>query len=156
MIQRIQTVFLFLVSVLLIAACFFPLWSYQPEGGDAHELFLTGYQHIVDAEMVKENLPYGLLGMLAIAAATISAISVFQFKDRMKQLKLGYINAFMMLAIMGGGLYFINMELMESVGAKGAYGIGFWLVIAAVVCNMAASKFIRKDEELVRSMDRMR
>ena len=156
MIQRIQTVFLFLVSVLLIAACFFPLWSVQPEGGDSHQLFLTGYQHIVDAEMVKENLPYGLLGMLAIAAATISLISVFQFKDRMKQLKLGYINAFMMLAIMGGGLYFVNMELMETVGAKGDYGIGFWLVIAAVVSNMAASKFIRKDEELVRSMDRMR
>ncbi|BDC99721.1 DUF4293 domain-containing protein [Persicobacter psychrovividus] len=157
MIQRIQTVFLFLVSALLVAACFFPVWAFDAAGGEVHQLFLLGYNHIsASGEIVKEAMPYAALGMLAFAAATISLISIFQFKNRMKQLKLGYINAFLMIGIMAGSLYLVKYNLVELAGGKGNYSVGFFLVVGAIVANMVAGKFIRKDEELVRSMDRMR
>jgi hypothetical protein len=36
------------------------------------------------------------------------------------------------------------------------YEIGFFLVIIAMICNILANRFIRRDENLVRSADRMR
>jgi hypothetical protein len=36
------------------------------------------------------------------------------------------------------------------------YEMGFFLVIIAMICNILANRFIRRDEKLVRSADRMR
>jgi len=38
----------------------------------------------------------------------------------------------------------------------GTYQIGFWAILVAMVSNMLANRFIRKDEALVRSVDRIR
>jgi divalent metal cation (Fe/Co/Zn/Cd) transporter len=38
----------------------------------------------------------------------------------------------------------------------GTYQIGFWTILVAMVANMLANRFIRKDEALVRSVDRIR
>ena len=37
-----------------------------------------------------------------------------------------------------------------------AAGLGLWLPGAAVICNLLANRFIRKDERLVRDADRLR
>lgn len=48
----------------------------------------------------------------------------------------------------------INQEIAAEVA--GSYQPGFWAILAAMVCNMLANRFIRKDEALVRSVDRIR
>ncbi|WP_332913669.1 DUF4293 family protein [Algoriphagus boritolerans] len=48
----------------------------------------------------------------------------------------------------------INQEIAAEVA--GSYQLGFWAILAAMVCNMLANRFIRKDEALVRSVDRIR
>lgn len=48
----------------------------------------------------------------------------------------------------------VNQEIASEVA--GSYRIGFWAILAAMVCNMLANRFIRKDEALVRSVDRIR
>ena len=48
----------------------------------------------------------------------------------------------------------INQAIKAEVA--GSYQIGFWAILAAMVCNMLANRFIRKDEALVRSVDRIR
>jgi divalent metal cation (Fe/Co/Zn/Cd) transporter len=38
----------------------------------------------------------------------------------------------------------------------GSYQLGFWAILVAMVANMLANRFIRKDDALVRSVDRIR
>ncbi len=48
----------------------------------------------------------------------------------------------------------LNTEL--GIEVAGSYQVGFWAVLVAMVLNMLANRFIRKDEALVRSVDRIR
>ena len=48
----------------------------------------------------------------------------------------------------------INKEI--GAADNGAYQIGFWAILAAMVCNMLANRFIRKDVALLKSVDRIR
>jgi hypothetical protein len=41
-------------------------------------------------------------------------------------------------------------------GQHGQYLIGTYLPMGAMVCNLIANRFIRRDENLVRSADRLR
>jgi hypothetical protein len=48
----------------------------------------------------------------------------------------------------------INSSIQAKDG--GSYEIGFWSILVAMVMNMLANRFIKKDEALVRSVDRIR
>jgi hypothetical protein len=50
------------------------------------------------------------------------------------------------------------LGINEAIKAQdgGVYGTGFWAILVAMVMNMLANRFIKKDEALVRSVDRIR
>ena len=89
-----------------------------------------------------------------VAAITIAAIEIKSFKNRMLQMKLGALNSIFMAASIGSAVYF-SSELLKTLQG-GQYGLGLWLPGAAVICNLLANFFIRKDERLVRDSDRLR
>ena len=89
-----------------------------------------------------------------VAAITIAAIEIKSFKNRMLQMKLGALNSFFLVGTIGASVYFASQLLNTFQG--GQYGLGLWLPGLAVVCNLVANYFIRKDERLVRDSDRLR
>ena len=63
-----------------------------------------------------------------------------------------------MTIIMGLIMYFIfgkAKDLFEPAVA-GTFGFGFYALVTAMLANVLANRFIRRDEKLVRSQDRMR
>lgn len=136
MLQRIQTIYLFLAALISGVLIFFvSLWS--NENGDS-----------VFVEEV-------LIAMgLFIGSAVLSIISIFLFKNRKLQFVLGRINILLNFFLLGVFVYWSltvpgEMEISEK-------GIGMFIPVLSIVFLVLANKAIKKDEDLVKSVDRLR
>lgn len=159
MLQRIQTVFLLLVVILMLCMLLFPLWTYQSEDMSTGYVLTSFYlQETTGAgEAANDHYPYIWVGVLAIAAAVVAAIEITRYKNRLLQMKLGALNSLLMAGSMGLGLYLASDIMDERQIQYGwNYGIAVFFPAAAMICNVLANRFIRKDEKLVRSVDRIR
>jgi hypothetical protein len=158
MIQRIQSVFLLLLALAMLSVVFLPIWSkLDPLSGQ--ELVLTAtkltYAH-ADAGMSVPKPTY-IIAVLAVASAAVALFEIFQFRNRFLQLKLGLFNILLIVATIGASFYFSSVgEQMLNVKVPGSFEAGFYLPTLALMLNLLANRFIRRDEQLVRSIDRLR
>jgi len=136
MIQRIQTLYLFLAAVISAGLIFvFHLWT-NKEG--------------VKVFALDDYLYLGLF----LGSALLSLISIFRFKDRKSQFVLGRLNILLNFILLGIFVYqSLNLSGEINVSEK---GIGMLLPIFSIVCLVLANKAIKKDEDLVKSVDRLR
>jgi hypothetical protein len=168
MIQRIQTVYLGLAFIMLMLMFFFPLMKYEPTLGDNHYgVFvanLTGadyYQNDGTAVAHKGHwYQYGIIGLMAVTLMTI-----FLFKNRALQLKVSWINFLLHIIGIGVMIYMANFVGPEEVASifpnpkmeiEATYGYGFFLPLLSVTFLWLANRRIKKDEDLVKSLDRLR
>jgi len=136
MIQRIQTVYLFLAfAVTGILMLFVPLWTTT-----------AGKQFFFMQDQVYTVI-LGLTTMLSI-------ISIISFKKRQNQFVLNRLNIILNLILLGLFVYrSLNLSGEAEVSEK---GIGMFMPIVAIVLLVLANKAIKKDEDLVKSVDRLR
>ena len=136
MIQRIQTLYLILAAGISAGLIFvFNLW--------------------VNNEGVKVFAAddYLYLGLFT-GSAVLSLISVFSFKNRKSQFVMGRLNIILNFILLGIFVYqSLNLSGEINVSEK---GIGILLPIFSIVCLVLANKAIKKDEDLVKSVDRLR
>jgi hypothetical protein len=152
--QRIQTVFLVIAIVSLLASVFLPIWVTVEPGGERHVLYALHYSVGQQGQQSTVYFPYCLTAVFAIASITVALIEIGKFKNRMLQMKLGALNSLFLVATIGCAVYFAS-DLMRSFKG-GDYGLGLWLPGVAVLANLLANRFIRKDEKLVRDSERLR
>lgn len=153
--QRIQTVFLAIAITSLLATLFFPIWVHETIG-QRHQLFAFHYSIVGQSgEMITtQYLPYSITAILAIASITLAVISIGKYRDRLLQMKLGALNSLLLAGTIASAFIFSNQLTEEFRG--GQFGLGLWLPGIAVLCNLLANRFIRKDEKLVRDSNRLR
>ncbi len=136
MIQRIQTIYLF-VSAIIIGA--FYMWF--PIVLDPNGVI------VLDRN---EPLVFGLI-FVSIALAIISILS---FKKRQLQFVLNRINIISNFVLLGVFVYrSLTLSGETLVSEK---GIGALLPIISIVFLVLANKAIKRDEDLVKSVDRLR
>jgi hypothetical protein len=160
MIQRIQTVFLFLLAAALVSLLFLPLWS-KADATTSEEVVLTAWNinsfmpaDAVEGTPVKSSMA---IGLLAIAGAVIALYEIFQYKNRLTQMKLGLLNTLVLAALLITAYYYAEFVAGPMVEAKeGNFEAGFYMPVLALLLNALANRFIRRDENLVRSVDRLR
>lgn len=95
MIQRIQTVFLFLVAVAMVLVMSFPIW-HQVNPGQTQMMTLDAWSLVttdVASGEVIESENKMVIGILAIVAAILALVSIFQYKNRSKQMLINMINS---------------------------------------------------------------
>lgn len=162
MIQRIQTVFLFFVAVAMFLVTYFTIWEQvNPEQTEKMELTawkLTTYviENGEEGAMVDQRDTY-YIGILAIIAGILALYSLSRYKNRTRQMFLNMINSLIMGSTLGVVVYQsyqANLDFNPSDG--GDYVFGFYAIIAAIILNVISNRFIRKDEMLVKSVDRIR
>ncbi|UII28230.1 DUF4293 domain-containing protein [Fulvivirga maritima] len=159
MLQRIQTVFLLLVVLLMLLTLIFPMWVYHSPDTDKG-IMLTAFYLVTNnglEEVSKEYFPYILIGAFAILSAIVGIVEITRFKNRMLQIKLSALNSLLIFCSLGLSFWF-GKGVMESEEIQNSwtYGIGSFLPVGAMIFNVLANRFIRKDERLVRSVDRIR
>jgi len=137
MIQRIQTIYLLLAFVVTGALPFvFPLWTMN----DGKVYFFMQNQLYV--------ILFGL-------STTLSLLSIISYKKRQNQFVLGRLNIILNLILLGLFVY-RSLNLSGETPAVSEKGIGMFLPIVAIVLLVLANKAIKKDEDLVKSVDRLR
>lgn len=149
MIQRIQTVFLLLAAAALGGQFALP-YLQTPAEDPARAL-----PALTDGALNPLDNP-GLLGLTALGAL-ISLIAIFLFKNRPLQAKLA------LLAVLVGVLLlvlavFVTKTTLDQTPSGGSahFALGLAMPLLAPLFNWLAARSIRKDESLVRSMDRLR
>ena len=157
MIQRIQSVFLLLLALAMLSVLALPLW-HKVDGLTHQELTLTAWGFNAQGLTLPPGLgPVFLVASFAIGSAGVAVREIFQFKSRAKQLMLGSINLLLIVATLGAMFYFSNKgEQLLNLKLEGQYQAGFYLPTLALLLNLLANRFIRRDDQLVRSMDRLR
>jgi len=135
-IQRIQTVYL-LISVIISAGLIF-----------VFHLWTTDMDAPVFA---KDNLIYLLM---FLGSAFLSLISIFRYKNRQSQFVLGRLNIILNFILLGLFVY----QLLKPPGEShiSEKGVGIFMPIFSIVFLVLANKAIKKDEDLVKSVDRLR
>ncbi|PVW16394.1 DUF4293 domain-containing protein [Marixanthomonas spongiae] len=136
MLQRIQTVYL-IISALIMGALYLWFPVVQDEAGTI--VIHRG-----------EPLVFGLIfGSIAFAV-----ISILSFKKRQRQFVLNRLNILINFVLLGVFVYrslTISGETLVS-----EKGIGVLLPIISIVFLVLANKAIKRDEDLVKSVDRLR
>ena len=157
MIQRIQSVFLLLLALAMGSLLALPLWhKADPQSG--HELTLTAYSlAFTDAKAPHAAGSTWVIAALALASALLAAFEIFQFRARLTQLKIGALNMLLITATIGAAFYYSNQgERLLNPTREGSFEPAFYLPTLALLLNLMANRFIRSDERLVRSADRLR
>lgn len=148
MIQRKQTVYLFLSVLLFAATYYFPFGMLQ-----TYELFAY---HTRDAQggMLDDVQNYSFAVPMSIAA-TITLLSIFMYNNRQRQMaviRLTFILYAISFVLMT--LYFMNASKILGDGFRP--GISFFIAFVAFFLNILAVRSIKKDDRLVKSVDRIR
>ena len=143
MIQRIQSVFLFLAA----GACF-GLFGTDAADTDApvasSEVFADGSFTVFDDPV--------LIGVFALAGVLFLA-DIFLFRNRNLQIALSRVGLFLVGIGVGYGGY---LWYTDSAGASATPDFGVALPVLAFIFAVLAAFYIKKDEKLVRSADRLR
>lgn len=137
MLQRIQTVYLVLALIVTgVLPFLFPLWK-TGENGDFY--------------FMQDMMYAAFFGL----STTLSLLSIISFKKRQNQFVMGRLNIILNLILLGLFVYrWLNLP-GEAVEAS-EKGIGMFLPIVAIVFLVLANKAIKRDEDLVKSVDRLR
>lgn len=137
MLQRIQTIYLLLAFVVTgVLPFFIPLWTMS----DGKEyLFMQNQVYVV------------LFGL----STTLTLLSIVSYKKRQNQFVIGRLNIILNLILLGLFVY-RSLNVSGETLAVSEKGIGMFLPIVAIVLLVLANKAIKKDEDLVKSVDRLR
>lgn len=164
MIQRVQTLLLLGVIICMVLIAVTPIWEKtNPEDGIKYTLDAFYWQEYQQNksdpnswELTATNQMFYLVGLSSVVCL-IAVYSIFQFKKRTFQIKLGALNAFLMMAFIATATYFIYQgENKMDMDIRGIFKPGYFLPLGAMIFNSLANRFIKKDEDLVRSVDRIR
>ena len=159
MIQRIQTIFLFLVATGMVLFIIFPLWmKFNADTGELYQIHAYQLNHI-DGSGNQSILyfPYAISAGLALISIVVALYEIFQYKKRLNQIKMGAINSLIMAGALVTAIYLTYTGQSDFIPEiRGKYLVGIFFPVGSMLFNSLANRFIKKDEELVRSVDRIR
>lgn len=135
MIQRIQSIFLFLAGIIsLVLSNFVDLWKSGTEWMQTND--------------------YVIIFSAFIASGVLSFAVIFLYKNRKRQMIYNYIN--IVLNVMLVGLLAYRLLNLPGEGIDSEKGIGLILPLFSIILLFLANNSIKKDDKLVKSVDRLR
>ncbi len=136
MLQRIQTLYLIGAAIFVgVLPFFLSLWT-------------TGSKTVYFFENQLYTALFGL-------SFTLTFLSIISYKKRQNQFVLGRLNIVLNLILLGLFIYHL-LNISGEAQKVSEKGIGIFLPIVAIVLLVLANKAIKRDEDLVKSVDRLR
>ena len=154
MIQRTQTVYLLLSSVLMFLVFMFPLSELLVSENINYIFRYRGIYELADNSEIL-TIPSIPLAIIFGIILIINLISIFLFKNRMLQMRLSIFNIMLMLGSMGLAYFYIYTAFNELNTTLHISFAATFPLISAILTYMAF-RGIKKDEKLVKSLDRIR
>jgi hypothetical protein len=141
MLQRVQSIWLLLVSLFSSVTFRFPFYN-----GD--------WERDTQPAPVDLNATSTIwFTVITVVLAILAFITIFLFANRKLQLKLCYLGIGISILLLS--LYFLEMISFYHPG-KGTIALWCIFYFAILVSYILAARGILKDEKLIKSMDRLR
>lgn len=158
MIQRIQTIYLFLALVAISLLFVFPLAQFFAENG-AYVFSVTGLENMVPGDpAIFNSMIFLPMLFFAIGIGLLILFTIFQYKKRPFQIKLTNVGVLLSIALIMGIFFFYIPMIEKKVNIIPDYSkaFGIYLPLVTLVFLVMANRAIKRDEKLVRSADRLR
>ena len=149
MIQRIQSIYLLVVTILMIICMCNPVGSII---ANTNEISEFGNLCITLPDGTKDYAPWALFAILMVVAI-LSFVTIFLFKKRMLQIRLTIFSSIMLIG------YYLALVALALMLAEGTSFTPSWIIclpFVAIVLNWLAIRGIGADEALVKAYDRLR
>ncbi|AZJ32432.1 protein of unknown function [Tenacibaculum mesophilum] len=144
MIQRIQSIYLLVAGIISGGLTFIvSLWS-NSQTNPIYVLDLFSGNSIL-----QKSIP-----VLFFISALVAIVTIFLFKNRQLQFVLNRLNILINLFLLGLLIYLSQTLSGEALVSE--KGIGMFFPIIVILLLVLANRAIKKDEDLVKSVDRLR
>ncbi len=150
MIQRIQTLYLLAVLLLQALALNFSFLNFEKDGIN----YLLNSKGVFPESKIIFLGDYGIL-LLGILGILMALGTVFLFKNRRLQIKLSNVYLFIAVAQIALVFFYIY-QLIKTDYIKMLPGTSFYLIFVSMIFAFLAIRAINKDENLIKSVDRIR
>jgi len=153
MIQRIQSLFLLFVIVCLGCMVLTPIAAFS----DAVTWMTAGIVGLDTGQSASGVLPFPIQGLI-IGLMALTAFILFSYKNRKRQLALGKLNFLLVLGLIV--VIYLSIDRIAADLGSGienvAYGWGTYLPIIALAFQLLANRGVKRDEDLIKSVERLR
>ncbi|MEE4001019.1 DUF4293 domain-containing protein [Tenacibaculum sp. FZY0031] len=144
MVQRIQSIYLLVAGIISGGLTFLvSLWSNSQ----------TDIIYVVDLfsgnSILEKSIP-----VLFFISALVALVTIFLFKNRQLQFVLNRLNILINLFLLGLLIYL--SQTLSGEASVSEKGIGMFFPIIVILLLVLANRAIKKDEDLVKSVDRLR
>lgn len=161
MIQRIQTIYLFLSAVLLSLMFFFPIAEIKGDNV-LYEFSSFGLLELDNSSAesdskLAEHQPAIPVHLLIAVIIMLLALSLMLFKKRGVQLKLNRLIFLLTIGLIVY-LYYETDKMTDLIAVNGlpGYQAAIYFAVATLPLLFLANRGIKKDEDLIKSLDRIR
>lgn len=151
MIQRIQSVYLLVVTVLLIIAACSPVGQFVAADDVTTHVFKP--LGVTMADGIFQST-WGLFGILLLSAI-IDFCTIFLFKNRMLQVRMTVFSTILLVGYYIAFLVFVYI-LKDDLAASFRIEWTLCLPLISIILNYLAFRAILRDEVMVRAADRLR
>ena len=156
MIQRIQSLYLFIVAIACTLLFFFPMIDYIDPVQGTYKLFATGmksYSDLPGLLFFWETFP---ILILVITSLVMAVITIFLYRKRKIQFQLVNINVLLNVVLIALVFLLYSRIFENRLQIPSNYQFGMYIPLISLVFLVLASRSIRKDEAMVKSSDRLR
>ncbi len=160
MIQRIQTVYMFVACAVCVICLCSEVGRFMSEGAQVAGFSNFTFTPAENFSAASSAGPWAL-SVLLIMSALLNLFAIMLFRKRLRQLRIvifssiflvGYILVYAVFAY----VFYSKMQLAGAEDLSFVPAVATCNPIIALILNYLAIHAIRKDEALVRSLDRIR
>ena len=154
MIQRIQSIYLFVAAMLFLFLFSNPIAQLQINESLLLELFHNKIMSVSDTQI--EPIPTWPITILISIIIGIGLGTLFLYKKRSVQMRLCIFNILLMFGLVGLIWFFVKYTMNKLGGIDSVF---LWPIVVpfiSIVLTYLAYKGIQKDDALVKSYDRIR
>ena len=147
MIQRIQTIYLLVVAIIMTIPLYVPIAQLLIPNDASYNFFTYGVVLIGENSVLQAH--YWALLIMNIFTIGVPLVNVFLFKKRFLQLRLCIVEIILLM------WYHIN-QFADKMNAEILYKFSLILPVICIIFTYMAIRGILKDIKLLKSFDRIR
>lgn len=164
MIQRIQTLYLLIVSALIAIMLFCPIFSFDtlsPENPETFRLMPFGVKGEIAGVDISTSLSTAYMGALMVLNFIVAFFNIFLYRHRWLQMRVCFISMVLSLGVQIFIVYYVILAKGFTGALEGkvtplTYSISDVFPIITIILSYLAFRGVVRDEMLVRSLNRIR
>jgi D-alanyl-lipoteichoic acid acyltransferase DltB (MBOAT superfamily) len=152
MIQRVQSIWLFLAGITILLILIIPIKGIQT--GNVDTWIQGSGMFTTTGETTQKVESFMPLTISLVAVGLLCLVNIFNFRNRTLQKRFIWVS----MALIVGLSFWITQHTTKLPVAmnKPYFGVGIFLPLMAIIFCGLAARGITKDEQLLKSADRLR